>query len=435
MKDLLKNKILNRDASIAIIGLGYVGLPLAYEAAKAGFNVIGIDHNEDRLREIHSGNCIIIDAIKEEFKELVKTDRIKATKDYRLLKTADIIIICVPTGLTKNLTPDLVNVEDVTKEIAKNIRVGQLISIESTIYPGTTEEVVLPLLEASGLKVEEDFLLCHSPERIDPGNLNYSTKNISKVIGGIGAASLEVGKIFYSQIINNIVGVSSVKAAELSKVHENTFRAINIALVNELAVLCDKMMINVWEVLEAAFTKPFGIMEFYPGPGVGGHCIPIDPHYLEFKAREYNFMTKFISLAGEVNRKMPEFVREKVLRALNKIGITPTASKVLIIGMAYKKDTGDYRESPAISIAELLLKDGIKLSYYDPYINKIEIGSHSFSSISLNDEAIKAADVVLITTDHSIIDYSWLIKTANLIIDTRNATKGLEDKENKVILL
>ena len=294
---------------------------------------------------------------------------------------------------------------------------------------------MLPILETSGLKVEKDFFLCHSPERVDPGNRRYSTKNTNKVLGGVGPGSLEVGKVFYEQTIENVVAVSSTRAAEMVKVFENTFRAVNIALVNELAWLCDRMDINVWEVLDAAFTKPFGIMPFYPGPGVGGHCIPLDPHYLEWKAREYNFTTRFIGLAGEINRRMPEFVREKVIRTLNKMGKAPSNSKVLIIGMSYKKDVGDYRHSPAIDVSQLLLEDGVEIFYHDPYVEKLSIAGQVFESQTLSDDLVRKADLVLILTDHSSIDYQWLVENAKCVLDTRNATKSVANRDDKVVLL
>jgi nucleotide sugar dehydrogenase len=435
MKNILKEKIISKDARICVVGLGYVGLPLAVVTAKAGFAVTGIDQNKNRVEKVNNGENYILDTKDGELKELVKSGQLRATTDFSIIKNVDIIIICVPTALTKNLVPDLQHINSVADEIAANLRSGQLICVESTIYPGTTEEIILPILEASGLKAEKDFYLCHSPERVDPGNQGYSTKNINKIVGGVGPESLEVAKNFYAQIIEQVVPVSTVKVAELAKVHENTFRAVNIALVNELALLCDKMDINVWAVLEAAFTKPFGIMPFYPGPGVGGHCIPVDPHYLEWKAREYNFITRFIGTAGEINRKMPEFVREKVLRTLNEIGIAPSRAKILIMGMAYKKDTSDYRESPVINVAELLLKDGINITYHDPYISQIEIASRRLKSVPLNENAVQRVNIVLIVTDHSGIDYHWLVKTATKIVDTRNATKGIPGREKKVVLL
>ena len=338
--------------------------------------------------------------------------------------------------MTKNLTPNLSYVESVTTEISKHLRSGQLITLESTTYPGTTDEVMRPVLEeASGLVQGENFFLAHSPERVDPGNKRYTTQNTSKVVGASDENSLEIATFFYKQTIQDVVPVSSAKAAELVKVFENTFRAVNIALVNELALFCDRADLNVWEVLDAAHTKPFGIMPFFPGPGVGGHCIPIDPHYLEWKAKEFNFETHFIALAGEVNRKMPEFVVEKSWRVLNHLGLAPSRSKVLLLGLTYKKDLADCRESPALKIASKLLEDGVELSYYDPFIPEIEINKKCFSSIELTEETISNFDLVIITTDHTEIDYVNLVEQANAVLDTRGVTRKLRCQTEKVTLL
>ena len=316
----LLGKIRDRSAIIGVIGLGYVGLPFAVEKAKVGFRVVGIEQNPKRAARVNAGDNYIEDIVDSELRELVSKGKFRAVTDFTTVPEMDVVVIAVPTPLTINLTPDLQYVENVTLELAKYIRPGQLISLESTTYPGTTDEIMLPILERSGLKVEQDFFLAHSPERVDPGNKRFTTKNTNKVVGGVGPESQKVAVAFYSQAIDNIVPVSSAKAAEMVKVYENTFRAVNIALVNEMLLLCDRMNLSVWEVLDAAFTKPFGIMPFYPGPGVGGHCIPLDPHYLEWKAREFNFNTHFIALAGEINRKMPEFVRQKAARELNVLG-------------------------------------------------------------------------------------------------------------------
>ncbi len=434
-KDLLKEKILQRQAYVGVIGLGYVGLPFAVEKAKVGFKVTGIEENPLRTDKINAGKNYIADVEDEELKELVKQGMISAKTDFSQATEMDVIVICVPTPLTKNLVPDLSYVEKVTGEIAQYLRPGQLISLESTTYPGTTEEIMLPILEESGLKVEKDFYLCHSPERVDPGNRRYTTQNTNKVIGGMGPVSLEVAVSFYQQTIENVVVVPSPRVAEMTKVFENTFRAVNIALVNELTLLCDKVGISVWDVLDAAFTKPFGIMPFYPGPGVGGHCIPIDPHYLEWKAREYNFTTRFIGLAGEINRRMPEFVREKVLRTLNQMGKAPSKSKVLFVGVSYKKDLADTRGAPALHIARLLLEEGIDISYHDPYVEEISIDERYFESQPFTEDLVSRADLILITTDHSCLDYNWLVENAQKVLDTRNATKLVQQRERKVILL
>lgn len=435
IKEDLIQKIKSRQARVCVVGLGYVGLPFAVEKAKVGFTVIGIDQNPRRAQQVNAGISYITDVPSSELEPLVQKGLIKAVTDFSLASTADVIVICVPTPLTRNQVPDLQYVISVTENIARHLRPGQLISLESTTYPGTTEEVLLPLLQRSGLKVEEDYFLCHSPERVDPGNKRYTTKNTNKVVGGVGPHSLEVAQAFYEQTIEHVVPVSSARAAEMVKVFENTFRAVNIALVNELAILCDKMNLNVWEVLDAAFTKPFGILPFYPGPGVGGHCIPIDPHYLEWKAREYGFTTRFIGLAGEINRRMPEFVREKVHRTLNEVGKAVSRSKILFIGMAYKKDLGDCRESPAIRVAELLLEDKAEVLYHDPHVDEIELNGRLYRSVPLEEETVKGVDLVVITTDHSSIDYRMLVQNAPVILDTRNATKGIAGREGKVVLL
>jgi len=434
-KDRLIRKIRNKEAIVGVVGLGYVGLPFAVEKAKVGFMVIGIENNPVRAAKVNRGENYIQDVCDEELRELVSKGLIVADTGFERVPEMDVIVICVPTPLTKNLTPDLQYVEKVTREIAARLRPGQLISLESTTYPGTTEEVMLPILESSGLKVERDFFLVHSPERVDPGNKRYTTRNICKVVGGVGPNSLEVGVAFYSQTVEKVIPVSSAKVAEMVKVFENTFRAVNIALVNELALLCDRMGISVWEVLEAAFTKPFGIMPFWPGPGVGGHCIPVDPHYLEWKAKELNFNTHFIALAGEINRKMPEFVREKTHRILNRLGIPPSRAKILVLGVAYKRDLNDYRESPAIEVIRLLRADGAEVVYHDPYVPSFRDGDLTMESKPLTAELLSAQDLVIITTDHTNIDYTWVVAYAKHVFDTRNATKNVRENRHKITLL
>lgn len=435
MRQELLNKIKDRNAVIGVVGLGYVGLPFAVEKAKVGYSVVGIDQNPARAAKVNAGENYIGDVKDEELRDLVKKGLIRAVSDFSKIAELDVIVIAVPTPLTKNLTPDLSYVENVTREIAKHLRPGQLISLESTTYPGTTEEVMLPVLEKSGLKVERDFFLSHSPERVDPGNRRYTTKNTNKVVGGVGPVSLEVAMAFYSATIEHVVPVSSAKAAELVKVYENTFRAVNIALVNELALLCDRMDLSVWEVLDAAFTKPFGIMPFYPGPGVGGHCIPLDPHYLEWKAKELNFNTHFIALAGELNRKMPEFVRDKAMRALNKLGIAPSKAKVLVLGVAYKKDLDDHRESPSIEIIQHFKKLGSDVVYHDPWVESFREHGLEMSSVALTKELLKGCDLVVIATDHSNVDYGFVVENAKHVFDTRNATKKLKANRERVTLL
>jgi UDP-N-acetyl-D-glucosamine dehydrogenase len=432
----LKEKIKNHTAIVAVVGLGYVGLPFAVEKAKVGFRVIGIEQNPVRSEKVNNGENYIRDVKDEDLKKVVNNGKFQAVTNFQRVSEADVIVICVPTPLTKNLTPNLSYIESVNAEIANHLRPGQLVTLESTTYPGTTDEVMLPILEqVSGLEQGKDFFLAYSPERVDPGNKRYTTRNTNKVVGASNPVSLEVATLFYKQTILDVVPVSSAKAAELVKVFENTFRAVNIALVNELTILCDRMNLNVWEVLDAANTKPFGIMPFYPGPGVGGHCIPLDPHYLEWKAKEFNFDTHFIALAGEVNRKMPQFVREKTWRVLNQKGIAPSRANILVMGVAYKKDLGDWRESPSVEVIELLLKDEVQISYHDPYVTNLSVGGFDLASVELTDRTIEAADLVLITTDHTQIDYVNLVDKAQLVLDTRGVTRHLDCDQAKVVLL
>ncbi|CAD5934869.1 nucleotide sugar dehydrogenase [Planktothrix agardhii] len=432
----LKEKIKNHTAIVAVVGLGYVGLPFAVEKAKVGFRVLGIEQNPVRAEQVNNGENYISDVKDEDLKEVVNNGKLQAVTNFQRVSEADVIVICVPTPLTKNLTPNLSYIESVTAEIANHLRPGQLVTLESTTYPGTTDEVMLPILEqVSGLEEGKDFFLAYSPERVDPGNKRYTTRNTNKVVGASNPVSLEVATLFYRQTILHVVPVSSAKAAELVKVFENTFRAVNIALVNELTILCDCMNLNVWEVLDAANTKPFGIMPFYPGPGVGGHCIPLDPHYLEWKAKEFNFNTHFIALAGEVNRKMPQFVREKTWRVLNEKGIAPSRATILVMGVAYKKDLGDWRESPSVEVIELLLKDGVQVIYHDPYVTNLSVGGFNLASVELTDRTIEATDLVLITTDHTQIDYVNLVDKAQLVLDTRGVTRHLDCDQAKVVLL
>ncbi len=433
--DQLIEKIKSKSAVVGVLGLGYVGLPLAVEKAKVGFRVIGIDQDKARVAQVNAGQNYIRDVKDSELKELVAAQKIMASTDFSLLTEIDVIVIAVPTPLTKNLTPDLQFVEAATRVAAKYLRKGQLICLESTTYPGTTEQFMLPILEESKLKVETDFFLAYSPERVDPGNKHYNTKNTPKVVGGVGPHSLNAAISFYSQTIEKIAPVSSAQAAELVKVFENTFRAINIALVNELALLCDRMEINVWEVLEAAHTKPFGIMPFFPGPGVGGHCIPLDPHYLEWKAREMNFSTHFITLAGEINRKMPEFVVEKSVRILNRLGLALSKSKIVVLGVAYKKDHDDYRESPVLEILKLYLKEGAQVSYHDPFVESVNDHGIKMTSVALDEALLSDADLVVITTGHSLVDYSWVVAKSKKVLDTRNATKVVSGVKENVTLL
>ncbi|HAG85633.1 MAG TPA: UDP-N-acetyl-D-glucosamine dehydrogenase [Cyanobacteria bacterium UBA12227] len=432
----LQEKIKSRTAIVGVVGLGYVGLPFAVEKAKVGYRVLGIEQNPQRVESVNAAQNYITDIKDEDLKAVISSGKLQAILGFDRIPEMDVIVICVPTPLTKNLTPNLSYVENVTQEIAKYLRPGQLVTLESTTYPGTTDEIMRPLLEqTSGLKQGQDFFLAHSPERVDPGNQRYTTKNTSKVVGASDAYSRDVAILFYEQTIEQVVPVSSAKAAELVKVFENTFRAVNIALVNELALLCDRMNLNVWEVLDAANTKPFGIMPFYPGPGVGGHCIPLDPHYLEWKAKEFNFETRFIALAGEINRRMPEFVREKVWRVLNNLGVAPAKAKVLVIGVAYKKDLDDWRESPSIAVINCLLNDKVNVAYHDPYVSEIQVAGQTFKSVDLIDEVLVTADLVIIATDHSQIDYINLVEKSKAVLDTRGVTRKLNCNQEKVTLL
>jgi nucleotide sugar dehydrogenase len=434
-KSELVRKIEDRTARIGVVGLGYVGLPFAVEKAKVGFQVIGIEQNPVKAQKINDGLNYILDVKDEELRLMVQQGFLEAVTDFKRIPDVDVVVVCVPTPLTINLTPDLQYIINVTQQITPFLRKGQLVTLESTTYPGTTEEVMLPILEVSGLKLEEDFFLAHSPERVDPGNQRYTTKNTHKVVGGAGPESLAVAQTFYSQTIENVIPVSCAKAAELTKVFENTFRAVNIALVNELTLLCDRMNLNVWEVLNAAFTKPFGIMPFYPGPGVGGHCIPLDPHYLEWKAKELNFNTHFIALAGEINRKMPEYVRDKALRILNRAGIAASRAKILVIGIAYKKDIEDERESPALEVIKLLRAESCHIRYHDPFIPVCNQHGVQMESSPLTGKILEEADLVIIATDHSSINYQWLVNHAQMVFDTRNATQTVTNGRDKVTLL
>jgi UDP-N-acetyl-D-glucosamine dehydrogenase len=431
----LKSIIEKHAAKIGVIGLGYVGLPLAVEKGKVGFPVIGFDINEQRVKKVNDADNYIKDVKDEELTALVKKGLITATTDFSRLAECDVVIICVPTPLTITRDPDISYIEASTAEIAKNLRSGQLVTLESTTYPGTTQEVILPILEKTGFKVGKDFFLAFSPERVDPGNKRFTTKNTSKVVGGVTPVCLEIAYTLYNQTIVNVVPVSSPAAAELTKVFENTYRAVNIALVNELMLLCDRMGIDIWEVVEAAGTKPFGIQTFYPGPGVGGHCIPIDPFYLTWKAREYDFHTRFIELAGEINVEVSYYVINKVIQALNGENKSLKDAKILVLGVAYKKDIDDVRESPALKIIELLRQRGANITYHDPYIPVIEPHGGSnihLECVELSDDTLEKADCVLILTDHSSLDYEQVVSRSKLIVDTRNATKNVKQDREKI---
>jgi UDP-N-acetyl-D-glucosamine dehydrogenase len=435
-KAALMAKLVARTAKVGVVGIGYVGLPLAVEKAKVGFTVRGYDRNPIRVDQVNHGLNYIRDVADADLAEVVDNGKLTASIDLSSLHECDVIVICVPTPLTANKDPDVSYIRNVGIAIAERLRPGQLICLESTTYPGTTEEVLLPLLQSSGLRIEADFFLAFSPERVDPGNKRYTTKNTNKVVGGVTPACLEVAATFYEQTIVNLLRVSSPRAAEMTKVFENTFRAVNIALVNEMAMLCDKLDINIWEVVEAASTKPFGIMRFEPGPGVGGHCIPLDPFYLAWRAREFDFPMRFIELAGEINLSMPYFVREKIVRTLNANRRALKKANILIIGVAYKRDIADWRESPALKLFELLERDGARVSYHDPLVSRFEgyLKGRHHHSVPLTEEALRAADCVVILTDHTQTDWEFVVRHAAKIVDTRNATRNIIDRRNVVLL-
>lgn len=417
-------KIQSREAQVCVVGLGYVGLPLAIEKAKAGFSVVGIEAMADRVEKVNRGENYIPDVLDVELKSTVQAGKLRATSAFDVVSTVDIITICVPTPLDKNKNPDTSYIEYVVDQSLPYLKKGQLMVLESTTYPGATEEIIKPRVESRGFRIGEDFFLAFSPERVDPGNRHFKVKNTPKVVGGVTARCTEIAQALYETIIQEkVLAVSSPRVAEMSKLLENTFRIVNVSLVNELAMLCDRMGIDIWEVIEAAKTKPFGFMPFYPGPGIGGHCIPLDPFYLDWKAKEYDFATRFIELAGEINDSMPEYVVARVAEILNHHKQCLNGAKVLLLGVAYKKDVDDLRESPALKVASALLKWGAQLSYHDPYIPHCTIDDKNYISISLEAKALKQFDLVVLTTDHSHVDYRLVVENSSLIYDTRNALK------------
>ena len=420
----LSAKIASREARVGVIGLGYVGLPLVVEFAKMGFTVVGIDVQQSKVDAVNRGESYIQDIPTETLAALVKSGKIRATTDFSVLSELDTIDICVPTPLRKTKDPDMSYIVAACQEIARYFHPGMLVVLESTTYPGTTDELVLPMLEAGNLKVGEDFFLCFSPERVDPGNPKYNTSNIPKVVGGITKACTDMGALFYGQALQKVVAVSSTRVAEMVKLLENTFRMINIGLVNEMALMCDRMGINVWEVIEAAATKPFGFMPFYPGPGLGGHCIPIDPFYLSWKSKQSGIEARFIELAGYINGQMPHFVVDKVQNALNDHGKPLRGSKIHILGMAYKKDIDDVRESPALDIFHLLKHRGAEMTYSDPLVPHIQMDGARIDATD-PEAAAATADCVVIATDHTGFNYSTIMEKTKLIVDTRNALKGV----------
>ncbi|MBO8129938.1 MAG: nucleotide sugar dehydrogenase [Candidatus Marinimicrobia bacterium] len=420
----LEKKIKSKKAKFGVVGLGYVGLPLAIEFAKEGFSVIGIDVSREKVDKLNKGENYIIDVNDSDLKLAIEKKLFRATTDYSVIEDIDAISICVPTPLRKTKDPDVSYIIAATEEIAKYIHRDLIIVLESTTYPGTTRELVLPMLEKSGLKVGKDFYLAFSPERVDPGNPIYKTKNTPKVLGGITKSCTEMAKLLYEQIIEKVVPVSCTESAEMVKLLENTFRSINIGLVNEMALMCDRLGVDVWEIIEAAGTKPFGFMKFYPGPGLGGHCIPIDPFYLSWKMKLLNYNPKFIELAGEINSSMPEYVVTLVADGLNLKGKPINGSKILIIGVSYKRDVDDTRESPALDVMKLLEARGASLEYHDPYVGKFILDGKDLRSVDIDEDKLKSYDAVVIITDHSNIDYQMIQKYSSIVIDTRNAIKG-----------
>ena len=424
VEDDLLRRIRDRETTCGIIGLGYVGLPLAMQLGRSGFRVIGFDVSESVAASVNAGVSHVRDVESAELAELARGGWITATTDMGRLSECDAISVCVPTPLSKTRDPDVSYVVSATEAIARALRPGQLIILESTTYPGTTRELMLPMLEARGLKVGEDFFLCFSPERVDPGNEVWKVANTPKVIGGITPHCLDSGAALYGEAMEQVVAVSSTEAAELTKLLENTFRAVNIALVNEMAQVADLLGVDVFEVIEAAATKPFGFMKFAPGPGIGGHCIPLDPHYLAWKMKTLNYKTRMIELAGEINSEMPHYVVDKVQDALNQLGKPLRGTRILILGMAYKRDIEDVRESPSLDILRLLQHKGADVVYHDPYVPELREDGQELHSVPLTEELLASCECVVITTDHQVVDYALVVQHAALVVDTRNATRS-----------
>ena len=424
-KQRLLDSIADRSAVLGVVGLGYVGLPLAVEFARAGFKVIGFDVSQRVVDQLNKGISHIQDVPSDDLADVVSRKLFEATTDPERIREMDAVSIAVPTPLVKTRDPDMSYVVAATQTIATHARAGMLVVLESTTYPGTTRELMQPKLEEAGLTIGKDVFLAFSPERVDPGNPIWHTKNTPKVVGGITPACTEVASALYQSCLDTIVPVSSTETAELVKLLENTFRSVNIGLVNEMAIVCDKLGVNVWEVIDAAATKPFGFMKFTPGPGIGGHCIPLDPHYLAWKMRTLNYKTRFIDLASEINSEMPALVVEKVARALNDERKAVNGSKVLVLGVAYKKNIDDMRESPALDVINLLEARGATVTFHDPYVPTFREDGHVFTGVELTDDVLRGADAVVIVTDHDIVDYQRVVNLAPVIVDARNATKGL----------
>jgi UDP-N-acetyl-D-glucosamine dehydrogenase len=422
--DQLIRRIETHRAHLAVIGLGYVGLPLAVEMAQAGFTVTGIDIDERRVKQLQRGNSYIQDVPTRELRDLVRSGKFQATTDFSVLRRCDTVNICVPTPLSKQRDPDVSYIVAATDQVKKYLHRGMLVVLESTTYPGTTDELILPELRKTGLEVGKDFFLCFSPERVDPGNPRFNTRNIPKVVGGVTPACARVAVTLYRQRLEKVVPVSSTQVAEMVKLLENTFRSVNIGLVNELALMCARLKIDVWEVIQAAATKPFGFMPFFPGPGLGGHCIPIDPFYLSWKARASGFEARFIELAGYVNGQMPDHVVNLVTEGLNRRGRSLHGSRVLVLGVAYKADIDDVRESPSLDIMEKLREHGARIEYHDPYVPSIQFAGKRIRSTPFTPAKLKRFDCVVIATAHTSVSYPMLLRHARMIVDTRNALKG-----------
>ena len=434
-KQRLIGKISDRSAVIGVVGLGYVGLPLAVEFARAGFKVIGFDVSQRVVDLLNSGKSHIQDVPNADLAAVVASKMFEATTDPKRIREMDCVSIAVPTPLVKTRDPDMSYVVAATATIAESAHGGMLVVLESTTYPGTTRELMQPKLEAAGLKIGEDVFLAFSPERVDPGNPVWHTKNTPKVVGGITPACTEVATALYQSCLDTIVPVSSTETAELVKLLENTFRSVNIGLANEMAIVCEKLGVDVWEVIDAAATKPFGFMKFTPGPGIGGHCIPLDPHYLAWKMRTLNYKTRFIDLASEINSQMPALVVEKVAQALNHDQKSVNGSNVLVLGVAYKKNIDDMRESPALDVIKLLEERGAKVTFHDPHVSTFREDGHTFTSIELTDAALENSDAVVIVTDHDAVDYQRVVDLAPVVVDARNATKGLKSKNGRIVPL
>ncbi|MCR4435062.1 MAG: nucleotide sugar dehydrogenase [Clostridiales bacterium] len=435
MSEVLLQKILNKTAVIGVVGLGYVGLPLAVEKAKAGYKVIGFDVQKEKVRKVNEGINYIGDIVDSDLKEVVARKKLTATSDFSFVKNVDCVTICVPTPLDRYYQPDISYVVKSARDIARHLHREMLVILESTTYPGTTEEVLKPIFEKTGLVCGRDFYLAFSPERVDPGNKLYGTKNTPKVVGGVGEESTRIAAALYRSVLESeVYEVSSPAVAEMEKILENTFRNINIALANEMAILCDRMKINVWEVINAAKSKPYGFMAFYPGPGVGGHCIPIDPFYLTWKAREYGYHTRLIETAGEINNYMPEFITQRSMSILNRFKKPMNGSKILLLGVAYKQDIDDIRESPALKVLDCLEREGAVVSYADPHIPKFRRHGKTYTSVLLDKDSISAADLLILTTMHTKFDYELIAANAKMIFDTKNAFSNIRERSNIEVL-